>query len=119
MVSLDTDILFLDEADIVVGEGDLVQMQAAEEESHEDEEKADSPFLHNTHQSPICANQCTGFLSLESSNLGLDSIQCSGAAVGCEFIVLASPAMATCVHGAPFELVPYRGAFFSLVDTTM
>ena len=65
MVSLDTDILFLDEADIVVGEGDLVQMQAAEEESHEDEEKADSPFLHNTHH-PIWVNLCTGFPSLES-----------------------------------------------------
>ena len=49
VVSLDADILLVDEADIVVGEGDLVQAEQAEEESRKDEEQADSPWLHNGH----------------------------------------------------------------------
>ena len=51
MVPLDTDILFVDEADIVIGEGDLVQMEA-EQEGHKDEEQADSSLLHKSHPNP-------------------------------------------------------------------
>ena len=38
VVSPDTDILLVDEADIVVGEGDLVQAEQAEDEGCKDEE---------------------------------------------------------------------------------
>ena len=52
VVSLETDVLFVDEADIVIGEGDLLQMEVAEEKSRNDEEKADSPLLYKTHSNP-------------------------------------------------------------------
>ena len=50
MVSLDTDILFLDEADIVVGEGDLVQVEA-EQGEQQDEEQIKSSLI-NCHPIP-------------------------------------------------------------------
>ena len=56
MVPLDTDILLVDEADIVVGEGDLVQMEA-EQEDHNDEEEYNSPLLHKSHPKPL--NSCS------------------------------------------------------------
>ena len=50
VVTFDTDILFVDEADIVVGDRDLVQAEQAEEEGPKDEEEADSSFwLHKSH----------------------------------------------------------------------
>ena len=49
VVSPDTDILLVDEADIVVGEGDLVQAEQAEDQGCKDEEQTDSPFLFNHH----------------------------------------------------------------------
>ena len=55
MVSLDTDILFVDEADIIVGEGDLVQMEA-EQKGNKDKEEDNSPLLHKSHPKP--ANSC-------------------------------------------------------------
>ena len=44
VVTFDTDILFVDEADIVVGDRDLVQAEQAEEEGPKDEKETDSSF---------------------------------------------------------------------------
>ena len=62
-VSPDTDILLVDEADIVVGEGDLVQTEQAEDEGCKDEEQTDSPLLYNHHLKLFLHNsmQCNGF----------------------------------------------------------
>ena len=63
VVSPDTDILLVDEADIVVGEGDLVQAEQAEDQGCKDEEQTDSPFLYNHHLKLFLHNsmQCNGF----------------------------------------------------------
>lgn len=66
LVSLDTDILHVDEADIVVGEGDLVQAEQTEEEGCKDEIDADSPLLHIRHPN-------LSFLKLEQQDWTLSS----------------------------------------------
>ena len=69
-VSPDTDILLVDEgfieADIVVGEGDLVQAEQTEEEGCKDEIDADSPLLHIRHPN-------LSFLKLEQQDWTLSS----------------------------------------------
>ena len=62
MVSLDADEAIVDEADVVVGEGDLVQVEA-EQGEQEDEEQIKSPLM-NCHPIPQHNKVGVKFLSV-------------------------------------------------------